>query len=71
MEDGLTTFNPKNKRTFSISVVSSRGAGSDLTPERLAKVFDVPIEVALQTMRYTNRDVPRNTKDISLNVRNN
>ena len=71
MENGLTAFNSKYKRTFSISVVSSRGAGSDLTPERLAKVFDVPIEVALQTMRFTNRDVPRNTKDISLNVRNN
>ena len=27
--------------------------------------------LSLQTMRFTNRDVPRNTKDISLNVRNN
>ena len=71
MEDGLTAFNPKNRQVFSVSVVSSRGATSDLKPERLAKIFDIPIEVALHTMRVTNRDFPRNTTDIPLNVRNN
>ena len=32
-------------------------------------VFNIPIEVALQTMRVTNRDFPRNTTDTTLNVR--
>ena len=52
-----------------IAVVKSRGRKSDITPERLAQVFNITRDTAVRTLRTTTRYCPRNVKDITLNKR--
>ena len=54
-----------------VSVVKASGAKSDLKPQRLAKVFDISLDDAIETLRRTERFLPRNTMDITLDRRNN
>ena len=49
-----------------ISVVKAKGAKSDLTAERLAKVFGIKIGLAIKTLNSVTRLCPRNASDISL-----
>ena len=71
MEDGIyqSQGHPQEGRGESISVVNSSGAKSDLSPRRLAKVLDTSVEDAIKTMKITERFLPRNTKDITLDRR--
>ena len=71
MEDGLVEQGYEATNSFSISALSSFNQTSNLTPERLGIVFNISPEVALQTLRTTERNCPRNTGDITLNVRRN
>ena len=52
-----------------MSVVKSKGAKSDLTTERLSKVFDISIGLAVKTLISVTRLCPRNASDISLKRR--
>ena len=52
-----------------LSAVVSNGAMSDLDPKRLSETFDCSPDVALKTLKVTERVYPRNTTDISLNKR--
>ena len=69
MENGIIPSGQTTSAAHSISVVKARGQKSDIDPNRLGKVLGVTPEVALQTMRMTERYYPRNTTDISLNCR--
>ena len=52
-----------------IKVVKNNGSKSDLTPSRLAEVFNISNGLAVKTMNCVTRMCPRNTADISLNRR--
>ena len=60
---------PQTSSDSKISVVSSSGAKSDLSPRRLAKVLGISLEDAIDTMKMTVRLLPRNTMDITLDRR--
>ena len=62
MEDGIAG-------SSRISSVKSTGAKSDLSPQKLAKVFDTSLETAMETLKITERFMPRNTMDITLDRR--
>ena len=55
--------------SFGVSVVKNTGAKSDLTADRLAEVFGVSRNIAVNTLRATTRYCPRNISDITLNKR--
>ena len=61
MENGTNDLN--------VSSVKSTGAKSDLSPQRLSDVFDISLEDAMETLKITERLMPRNTKDITLDIR--
>ena len=61
MENGINDLN--------VSSVKSTGAKSDLSPKRLSDVFDISLEDAMETLKITERLMPRNTKDITLDIR--
>ena len=51
-----------------VSMVKAKGA---MKPQRLAKAFDISLDDAIETLRRTERFLPRNTMDITLDRRNN
>ena len=72
MEDGLLQGDRSpNGSTHVVSMVKSSSAKSNLSPQRLAKVFDISLDDAIETLRVTERLLPRNTVDILLNKRYN
>ena len=70
--NGMVTCNQNEEHklpSHNVNVIKSGNKVSDLTPERLAKVFDISVDKARDTMRVVTRDCPRNTADITLNRR--
>ena len=59
----------RTERDDFISVVKAKGAKSDLTAERLAKVFGISVGLAVKTLNTVTRLCPRNATDISLKRR--